>query len=103
MSRLIFIPQYPAKLRYQEWWYTEFVKNLKPYFSEILTLGGVQTYNSPTKGEFSVHTSAIQYETLQIQQYNNLQLKEDDCLLLNDISYPGLFANVLFHKRPKRT
>ena len=102
MSRLIFIPQCPVKLRYQEWWYTEFIKNLKPYFSEILTLGDTQTYSSPTKGEFSVHTAAIHYETLQIQQYLQLTLQEDDCLLLNDLSYPGLFANVLFHKRPKR-
>jgi len=102
MSRLIFVPQYPAKLRYQEWWFTEFIKNLKPHFSEILTLGEVQTHSSPTIGEFSPHSSAIQYETTQIQQYATLVLREDDVLLLNDISYPGLFAHVLFHKRPKR-
>ena len=102
MSRLIFVPQYPAKLRYQEWWFTEFIKNLKPHFSEILTLGVTGQYIGANKSEFAPHFDAIQYETTQIQQYATLVLREDDVLLLNDISYPGLFAHVLFHKRPKR-
>ena len=79
MSRLIFVPQYPAKLRYQEWWYTEFVKNLKPYFSEILTLGTSVLKANTIQGQFAPHTAAIHYETLQIQQYLQLTLQEDDC------------------------
>ena len=40
MSRLIFVPQYPSKMRYQETWYDEFPKQFKKYFDEVIVLGG---------------------------------------------------------------
>lgn len=100
MRRLIFVPQYPTKLRYQEWWITEFVKNLSPHFA-VITLGYTNKQLKAQNSDFSPITEAIQYELMQIHQYNQISLKNDDILLLNDLSFPGLFANVLFHKRPK--
>jgi hypothetical protein len=39
MSRLIFVPQYPTKLRYQEFFISEFPKELSKYYDEVLVLG----------------------------------------------------------------
>ena len=39
MKRLIFVPQFPSKLRYQEFWYTEFPKQMEKYFDEVIVLG----------------------------------------------------------------
>lgn len=106
MARLIIVPQYPANLRYQDWWYTEFPKQLAPYFNKIITLGGSISNTTmpeliPSGGMFSPLERAVDFETAQINQYLSLNMQADDILLLNDISYPGLFANILLHKRPK--
>jgi hypothetical protein len=39
--RLIFVPQFPTKLRYQNWWITEFPHQFKNYFDEVITLGAI--------------------------------------------------------------
>lgn len=103
MSRLILVPQYPSKLRYQEWWYTEFPKQYSEYFDEVLVLGQgeVDLEKAPDK-DFSPMKKAIEFEMQQVKEYLNIDLRRDDCLLLCDISYPGIFSNVLFHKRPSK-
>jgi hypothetical protein len=104
MSRVIFVPQYPTPMRYQEWWFTELPKQFEKAGFEVLTLGKY----SLTKTEaaniamFSPIKTAIEFETMQINEYMELDLRDDDILFLADISFPGLFSNVLFHKRPKR-
>lgn len=105
MSRLILIPQYPVKLRYQEWWIQEFIEQYNQYFDKVHVLGPVINTNNKGRekeSEFSPVEQAIQYEIKQISEYMKLELHPDDILLLNDLSFPGLFASVLFHKRPKR-
>lgn len=103
-ARLILVPQYPAGLRYQEWWYTEFPHSLSPWFSEVVLLGdgpGVQDVASSTvKGSFAPLQHAIDFELHQINEYMDMELRKGDTLLLLDISYPGFFSNVLHHKRP---
>lgn len=100
MARLIFIPQYPAPMRYQEWWIKEFAERITG-FSEKIVLQGCETHVPSNSGDFSPVQQAIDWETEQIKQYMSLTLRKDDVLLLSDLSFPGLFAQVLFHKRPK--
>ena len=103
MGRLILVPQYPAKLRYQEWWFTEFPKYLNAFFDEIIILGQrISEYVIAEESLFAPTDLAIRYETQQIDEYTRLVLKPNDCLLLCDLSFPGLFANVLFHKKPNK-
>lgn len=104
MGRLILVPQYPTVMRYQEWWFHMFPAQLQSGFSEILVLG--KRRNIPVVREscssFSPMEQAILFELSQIDEYVNLELQTDDTLLLNDLSYPGLFSQVLIHKRPKK-
>jgi hypothetical protein len=50
---------------------------------------------------FSPVNSAIKFETHQISEYLSLDVKPEDFLLLMDLSFPGLFAGVLYHRRPE--
>lgn len=102
MSRIIFVPQYPTHLRYQETWFTEFPKEFKKYFTDVVTLCGnaffqeeIQYKNQPL---FSPVNDAIHFEISQIREFLNLDLREDDTLFLADLSFPGFFSNVLYHK-----
>ena len=106
MRRLIFIPQYPASLRYQEWWISEFEREFSVWFN-VITLGKkyLEKMNEPFAIKYGHHFSpmnhAITFEQIQIEEYLNLKLRDDDILFLADISFPGLFSNVLYHKKPK--
>lgn len=104
MKRLIIVPQYPTDLRYQDWWWDELPKHLEQFFDEVIVLGLNSFFGKGPKSEatFAPLEKAVDFEMLQIEEYLNLQLEPEDVLLLNDISYPGLFANILFHKRPLR-
>jgi len=104
MGRLIFVPQYPTPLRYQQWWLDEFEINLKHEFEEIIILKPDKPIHrhSMQASQFSPTKTAIEWEMEQIKKYLELNLKDDDVLLLADLSFPGLFTNVLFYKKPKR-
>ena len=104
MSRLILVPQYPTKLRYQEWWGTQLPIEFGKYFDEVITLGEELDIRAERakEGDFSPINDSIVYETFQIRMYLALDLRPDDVLLLCDLSYPGFFANVLHHKKPKK-
>lgn len=103
MSRLILVPQYPSILRYQEFFYDEFPKQFRNYFDEVYVLGRefVIDHGSirPDTGLFSNLKLSIDLEFFQIQQYLNMKLDNNDYLLLMDLSYPGFFSNVLYHKQ----
>lgn len=105
MSRLIYVPQYPALMRYQEFWFSEFPKEFRKYFDEVIVLGSnverlknVETF----EGMFSPVKVSINFELLQIEEFLRLKLYEDDILFLADLSFSGFFTNVLHHKRPKK-
>ena len=106
MSRIIFVPQYPTKMRYQEWWFWKFPEELRKAGFYVLTLG--EDYALQLEAEtgdlemFSPIDKAIDFETAQINEYMNLELQEDDILFLADISFPGFFTGALYHKKPKR-
>ena len=100
--RIIFVPQFPSEMRYQEWWFTEFPKQFKAHGFDVLTLG--EDYANMIKHRrseldmFSPINQAIEFETEQIREYMMLDIQDDDILFLADISFPGFFANVLYHK-----
>lgn len=98
MKRIIFIPQYPANMRYQEWWYWKFPQEFEKRGFEVLTIGK-NIEGEKTSEMFSPINAAIEYETEQINEYMKLELREDDILFLSDLSFPGLFCNTLYHKR----
>ena len=104
MSRLIFIPQYPTPMRYSEWWYNEFPREFRARGFDVLKLG--EKYLSTTKRAdaqmFSPIDESIRFECEQIKEFMSLKLYDDDMLFLSDISFPGLFANILFHKRCRK-
>lgn len=103
MGSLIIVPQYPTKMRYQEWWFVTFPHRFKEYFDDVTVLGKHFHRGSEDEGtSFAPLSEAIRFETYQINQYFLLNLSYDDVLLLCDLSYPGLFANALFHKKPKK-
>lgn len=114
MPRLIIVPQYPAKMRYQEWWYDSLPYSYSGYFDEVVRIDGYPSTISgasesslhimeKASGEsFSPIQTSIIWELEQIKKYMEMQLREDDILLLCDLSFPGLFASVLAHKRPSR-
>lgn len=100
--RIIFVPQFPSKLRYQEWWFTEFPKQFRARGFEVLTLGESYVHSVIERRSdyhmFSPINQAIEFETEQIKEYMSLNIQDDDILFLADISFPGLFSNVLYHK-----
>ncbi len=107
MNRLIYVPQFPVPLRYNFWWISMFTKEFKKEYDEIIMLGSKylqnNNHNSDYNNEmFSPINRAIEFETEQIKDYMELNIRDDDVLFLSDISFPGIFCNVLFHKRPSK-
>ncbi len=102
MSRLIFVPQYPSKMRYQEWWYINFQKEFRKYFNDVIVLGENYLNEKETSNYnpelFAPTFGSIEFENAQICDYMKLDIRDDDILFLSDISFPGFFCNVLYHK-----
>lgn len=107
MSRLVIVPQLPQKLRYQEFFFYEFPNKLKNYFDDIILIGKDYLYFHPQglRDDISMFSSineSIEFELYQIKEYNSLDLKNDDILLMLDLSFPGFFSNILYHKKPNK-
>lgn len=104
MSRMIFVPQYPSKLRYQEWWFYKFPEEFRKRGFDVVTLGEsfVEKDEKSNPEMFSPINKAIEFECEQIKEFTEMQLYNDDILFLCDISFPGLFPHILFHKRCKK-
>jgi len=102
--RVIFVPQANVQMRYQWWFAKEFPRQLRKRFSNVVVLGETElqtnTLERPASQHFSPVTSSITFELEQIKEYMDLPIEDDDILLLMDISFSGLFANVLYHTRP---
>ncbi len=115
MARLIFVPQMPVKMRYPEWWYHEIPNRLKNLggFDDVITLGklsikirlnqaGRNLIQKESPEQFSPALYSACYESSLIDEWLDFELKEDDVLFLADLSFPGLFPQILYHKRPKK-
>jgi len=107
MGRLIFVPQFPTRLRYQETWFEEFPKQFKKEFDEVIVLGDnyLKQFEDPIRssGMFAPIENSIYFEENQIIDFLKLKLYNDDTLFLSDLSFPGLFANILYHKPIKNS
>lgn len=107
-KRIIFVPQYPTPMRYQEWWFSELEQEFRGAGFDVHVLGKDKMYEMvhrrgivPTNtAMFSPIHAAIEFECAQIEEYMALKIDKSDILFLSDISFPGLFCNVLFHKKP---
>ena len=69
MRRIIFIPQYPSKMRYQEWWYTKFPEEFIKRGYEIITIDGLDKHINYDTKLFSPVEASIQYEIQQIHDF----------------------------------
>ena len=105
-NRIIFVPQYPTKMRYSEWWIEKFQEEFRKHFDRVITLGYDYYLNIDNvmarKELFSPVNEAINFELAQIKEYMNMQIYKDDILFLADLSFPGIFSNILYHKKPKK-
>ncbi len=92
-------------MRYQEWWISELPKQFEPHFDEVAVIVGKNNPNLQAQGgDFSPVKEAIRWECDQIDAYMEMKLyDDDDVLFIADLSFPGLFPNILHHKRPKKT
>jgi len=105
LSRLIFVPQYPTKCRYQEWWFTEFPKQFKKHFDEVCVLGEsyierLKRRGTSKRGElktFAPIYDSIRFEFEQIGELYRIELRKGDTLFLSDLSFPGMFGSYLYH------
>jgi hypothetical protein len=104
--RIIYVPQYPTVMRYQEFWFWKLPEEFEKAGYEVITLGKEYTKTLENRRGslfmFSPIDLSIQLETEQIREYMKLELKEDDVLFWADLSFPGIFGTILFHKRPSR-
>jgi len=102
MSRMIYVPQFPAKLRYQEWWIEQFYLEFSKKYDDVIILGWNSLYKLQNESYdskmFSPINKAIEFETAQINDYMSFNIRDDDILFLADISFPGIFCNILYHK-----
>ncbi|MCF8019911.1 MAG: hypothetical protein K9L62_10970 [Vallitaleaceae bacterium] len=105
MKRIIYVPQYPTQMRYSEWWYWKFELEFKKRGYEVYTLGANKLNELQLKRGnsemFSPIDASIEFECAQINEYMEMEIKNSDILFLSDISFPGIFPNVLFHKYTK--
>lgn len=104
--RIIFVPQYPTPNRYQEWWMFKFPEEFRKAGFEVKVLGEryakLMEIDRGNESNFSPIRKAINFELEQIHEYTGMTLRSDDVLFLADLSFPGLFCNVLYHDRPKK-
>jgi len=102
MTRLIYVPQYPGKMRYPEWFLPEFSDQFSASYDEVIILGKnfLSNIHRSDLEMFSPIDEAIKFELEQIDEFLDLKLSnETDTLFLADISFPGIFSNVLYHRQ----
>lgn len=126
-NRIIFVPQYPTSLRYSEWWVTQFPQEFRNRGFEVITLGNdflfkhnmkksMLAFNNskdlysfkealinlgkPNYEQFAPVDLSIEFEIEQIKEFMKLEVTDCDLLFHADLSFPGLFHHVLFHKKP---
>ena len=99
---MFFVPQLPVKGRYTKWWMNEFIKEFKERFDEVIILGPDLISDFETDREnfdfFTNRNNSLLLEIAQIEDYLDIKETLNDVLFFADLSYPGLFANVLFSK-----
>jgi hypothetical protein len=90
-------------MRYQEWWFTQFPKQLSEHFHNVIVIGKeiALTKSVSSGGDFSNIERAITFECEQISEFLDYNINGDDYLLHADLSFPGIFHGALQHKPVK--
>lgn len=96
MSRFLIFNQYPARMRYQEWWESELVSGFKPYFDDVIKIDGHLLDEQYSTENFSPMHASLYWESTQIQNAIDI-IQDGDILFCCDISYPGLVPQLVFH------
>lgn len=103
VERLVFVPQYPAKMRYQEWWYWYLPREFISKFDEVVVITGYIDDNKRSRPDmFSPIDEAIEFELEQVRQFKDsygVYFNENDYLFVADISFSGIFPSILYYKR----
>ena len=106
-TNIILVPQYPVDNRYSGWYFYLFPKMFKKYFDSVRILTPFNFYrlrdDEFDSSSFSPVDKSIAFELGQIESYMSISEKElnSSILFFCDISFPGIFANILFHRKPK--
>lgn len=94
-------------MRYQEWWFWKLPMEFTAAGYDVHVLGKDKAHEMIHRrtvpnntAMFSPVGMAIEFECAQIEEYMSMKVDKSDILFLADISFPGLFCDVLFHKRP---
>ena len=98
MSRFLIFNQYPARMRYQEWWEAELVAMFKPYFDEVVEMSGHLIEEEYCSDKFSPAYASLYWESTQIQNALDF-IEPGDILFFCDISYTGLAPHLIYHYR----
>lgn len=90
-------------MRYQQWWFSEFPKQFKKYYDEVIVLGenthSIFDPNIKAIGpNFSPINQSINFELDQIKEFMSMKIYEDDVMFVSDLSFPGFFLNAISHK-----
>jgi len=106
MRRFFFVPQFPTRLRYQEWWFTEIPRRMSEHFDEVIIIGKVAIDHrsmSQVKslGSFCPTYESLVVESLQVEEFLRHEITDNDVLFVGDISFPGIFSNALYHQPVK--
>lgn len=100
-QKIIYVPQLPINMRYQEWHLQSYLKEFNNKFTtETLGLNYISNIDKikPDEKLFSSYKNSINLELEQIKEINSIDINSKDVLFLSDISYPGFFTNILYHK-----
>ena len=103
---MILVPQYPVSYRYTGWYFYVFREMFHKYFDYIRVLLPRNFCRLETEFDsvvFSPVEESIKFELGQIESYLTISDKElnSSVLFCCDISFPGIFTSVLYHRRPK--
>lgn len=101
--RIIYVPQFPTEMRYQLWWASKIPEEFIKSGHEVIILGkeyiNMIKHKQSSIEMFSPINVAIELECEQIKEYMNMSIRNGDVLFLSDLSFPGFFANALYHKQ----
>jgi hypothetical protein len=104
--KILFVPQYPASMRYSEWWFWKIPQELRDRGHEVHILGekviDSMLMSRGLEVWFTDINMAIEFECEQIKEYRLIDVSQFDVLFHADLSFPGLFHNMLFHRRPQK-
>lgn len=93
--------QLPIKMRYQEWFTEEVIKNLWSVEKDnkVINLCAIN-YTSVDEFSTNILAEATLFEVNQMRALYSMSISKDDTILLLDASFPGVFGASLLKYKP---